>query len=49
MVFTHLEPNTRYKVHVQAENAAGNGSSSSFVAFRTKESRWTIYIQRVLK
>lgn len=38
VLFTHLQPNTRYQVRVQAENAAGNGSSSSFVAFKTKPS-----------
>ncbi|XP_068676743.1 hemicentin-1-like isoform X2 [Montipora foliosa] len=34
--FTHLQPDTLYHVRVQAENRAGNGSSSSVVAFKTK-------------
>ena len=36
VTFTHLQPDTLYHVRVQAENRAGNGSSSSFVAFTTK-------------
>lgn len=38
VLFTHLRPNTRYQVRVQAENDAGNGSSSHFVGFRTQKS-----------
>ena len=45
VLLTHLQPNTRYQVRVQAENAAGNGSSSSFVAFKTKASEcWNKYM-----
>ncbi|XP_068677067.1 hemicentin-1-like [Montipora foliosa] len=36
VTFTHLQPDTLYHVRVQAENRAGNGSSTSFVAFTTK-------------
>ncbi|XP_067028370.1 uncharacterized protein [Acropora muricata] len=38
VTFTHLQPDTMYQVRVQAENGAGNGSSSSFVEFKTKAS-----------
>ena len=38
VTFTDLQPDTMYQVRVQAENGAGNGSSSSFVEFKTKAS-----------
>ena len=31
--------NTQYKVRVQAENTAGNGSSSQYVSFKVNESK----------
>jgi len=31
LLLTHLQPNIEYRVRVQAENAAGNGSSSTYV------------------
>ena len=39
VIFTRLLSNTQYKVRVQAENAAGNGSSSQYVSFKTNESK----------
>ena len=36
LLLTHLQPNIEYRVRVQAENAAGNGSSSSYVSINTK-------------
>ncbi|XP_074611085.1 uncharacterized protein LOC141865674 [Acropora palmata] len=38
VTFTDLQSDTMYQVRVQAENGAGNGSSSSFVKFKTKAS-----------
>lgn len=38
VTFTDLQPDTMYQVRVQAETGAGNGSSSSFVKFKTKTS-----------
>ena len=37
LLLAHLQPNREYRVRVQAENAAGNGSSSlPYVTFKTK-------------
>ena len=36
LLLTHLLPNIEYRVRVQAENAAGNGSSSSYVSINLK-------------
>ena len=39
VIFTRLQSNTQYKVRVQAENTAGNGSSSQYVSFKVNESK----------
>ena len=39
LLLTHLQPNVEYRVRVQVENAAGNGSSSSYVSFNMKSSK----------
>lgn len=36
LLFTQLRSNTRYRLRVQAENNAGNGSSSPYTSFKTK-------------
>ena len=36
LLLTHLLPNIEYRVRVQAENAAGNGSSSSYVSINLR-------------
>lgn len=37
VIFTHLLSNTQYRVRVQAENTAGNGTSSQYVSFKMYE------------
>ena len=32
LLLTHLQPNIEYRVRVQAENSAGNGSCSTYVS-----------------
>lgn len=39
LLLTDLQPNIQYRVRVQAENVAGNGSSSSFASFKIKGSK----------
>ena len=39
LVFPNLQSNTRYRIRVQAENSAGNGSSSHFASLKTKDSK----------
>ena len=39
ILLTHLQPNVEYRVRVQAENAAGNGSSSSYVSINMEGSK----------
>ena len=39
LLLAHLQRNIEYKVRVQAENAAGNGSSSSYVTVNTREGK----------
>lgn len=38
LVFSNLQSNTHYRIRVQAENSAGNGSSSHFTSLKTKDS-----------
>lgn len=38
LVFSNLQSNTHYRIRVQAENSAGNGSSSYFTSLKTKDS-----------
>ena len=39
VISTRLQSNTQYKVRVQAENTAGNVSSSQYVSFKMNESK----------
>ena len=40
LVFSNLQSNTHYRIRVQAENSAGNGSSSHFTSLKTKDSKY---------
>jgi len=48
LLLTHLQPNIEYRVRVQAENAAGNGSSSTYVSININKKEGKSFARTVV-